>query len=109
MFFIQYFMYYRTNKPGFFAIFSSLVLLFFYFVKEVISSFFSSLCSIYCIFSVTATSQLAFTCSKLTIETVEQGCEICFIVNFEHISHLCSSVSIVNFEHVIAGWDITRY
>ena len=40
MFFIQYFMYYRTNKPGFFAIFSSLVLLFFYFVKEVISSFF---------------------------------------------------------------------
>ena len=68
-------------------------------------------------------SQLAFTCSKLTIETLEQKYEICskftvnppkrrrwrrfggFIVIFEHISHLCSSVSIVNFEHVIAGVD----
>ena len=67
-------------------------------------------------------SHPAFTCSKLTIETLEQRCEICsnlsiklqkrrqwprfggFIVNFEHTSHLCSSVSIVNFEHVIAGW-----
>ena len=67
-------------------------------------------------------SHPAFTCSKLTIERLEQRCEIrskltkkppkrrhyrCFsgfIVNFEHISHLCSSVSIVNFEHVIAGW-----
>ena len=56
------------------------------------------------------------TCTKLTIETLEQRCEICskltiktpkrrhwrrfhvFIVNFEHISHLCFSVSIVNFE-----------
>ena len=64
----------------------------------------------------------AFTCSKFTIETLEQGCEICskltiktpkrrqwrrfgvFIVNFEHISHLCSSVSIVNFEQVNADW-----
>ena len=63
-----------------------------------------------------------FTCSKLTIETLEQRCQICskltiqppkrrhrrrfgnVIVNFEHISHLCSTVSIVNFEHVIAGW-----
>ena len=50
------------------------------------------------------TSQVAFTCSKLTIETLEQRCEICsklsiktterrrrsgvFNVNFEHISHL---------------------
>ena len=71
-----------------------------------------------------ARTQLAFTCSKLTIETVEQRCEICskltiklpkrrqwrhwrrfgsFIVNFEHISPLCSTVSIVNFKHVIAG------
>ena len=63
-------------------------------------------------------AQPAFTCSKLTIETLEQRCEICsklpmkttksfgvFIVNFEHISHLCSSVSIANFEHVIAGWE----
>ena len=50
--------------------------------------------------------QPAFTCSKLTIETLEQGVKICskltikkperrqwsrsgvFIVNFEHISHL---------------------
>ena len=45
-----------------------------------------------CIFQA---SQPAFTCSKLTIETLEQGVEICskltiktpgvFIVNFEHI------------------------
>ena len=67
-------------------------------------------------------TQMAFTCSKLTIETLEQRYEICtkltikppkrrhwrrfggFIVNFEHISHLCSTVSIVNFEHVIADW-----
>ena len=65
-------------------------------------------------------TQPAFTCSKLTIETLIQRCEICskltiktpkrrwrrfgFFINFEHISHLCSSVSIVNFEHVIAGW-----
>ena len=66
-------------------------------------------------------TQPAFTCSKLTIETPEQRCEICskltikppkrrhlrpfggFIVNFEHTSRLCSIVSIVNFEHVIAG------
>ena len=51
-------------------------------------------------------SQPAFTCSKLTKETLEKSCEICskltiktpqrrqlhrfgvFIVNFEHISHL---------------------
>ena len=65
-------------------------------------------------------SQLAFTCSKLTFETLQLRGKICskltikppkrrqwrrfgdFIVNFEHISHLCSGVSIVNFEHVIA-------
>ena len=63
-------------------------------------------------------SRPAFTCSKLTTETLEQKCEICskltntpkrcqwhclgvFIVNFEHISQLCSSASIVNFEHLI--------
>ena len=65
------------------------------------------------------TSQSAFTCSKLTIETPEQRCEICskltikppkrrgfggIIVNFEHILHLFSSASIVNFEHVNAGY-----
>ena len=72
--------------------------------------------------SVVEIAQSAFTCSKLTIKTLEQRCEICskltiktpkrrqwcrlgvFIVNFEHISHRCSCVSIVNFEHVIAGW-----
>ena len=73
------------------------------------------------------TSQPAFTCSKLTIETLEQRCEICskltiktpkrrqwrrfgvFIFNFEHISHLCSRVSIANFVIVIVGWDIMSY
>ena len=67
-------------------------------------------------------TQSGITCSKLTMETLEQKCEICsqltiktpkrrhwrhfgvFIVNFEHISHRCSSVSIVNFEQVNAGW-----
>ena len=71
-------------------------------------------------------SQPATTCSKLTIETLEQRCEICskltiktptrrywrrfgvFIVNLEHISHLCSSVSIANFEQVHAGWDTAQ-
>ena len=37
-------------------------------------------------------SQLAFTCSKLTIEALEQGTP-------------CSS-SVINFEHVIAGWVV---
>ena len=62
-------------------------------------------------------------CSKLTIEALEQSCEICskltintpkqchwhrfgVFVNFEHISHFCSSVSVVNFEHVNAGRDM---
>ena len=57
----------------------------------------------------------------ITIETLEQRCEICskltimptkrrhrrfggFIVNFEHISHFCSSIFIVNFEQVNADW-----
>ena len=69
-------------------------------------------------------TQAAITCSKLTIETLEQRCEICskltikppkrhhrfggFIVNFEHISHLCSTVSIVNFEQVNAGWEVNE-
>ena len=68
-------------------------------------------------------TQPGFTCSKLTIETLEQRYEICpkltikppkrcnwrcfggFTVNFEHIPHLCFSISIVNFEHVIADWE----
>ena len=61
-------------------------------------------------------TQLAFTYSKLTTETLEQGVKYVqltiktperrqrrsgvFIVNFEHISHL-----IVNFENVIVGWE----
>ena len=71
-------------------------------------------------------SKPAFTCSKLTLKTLEQSCEICskltikppkrrrrrfggFIVNFEHISQLCSSVFNVNFEHVISGWNGASY
>ena len=44
-------------------------------------------------------SQSAFTCSKLTIETLEQ------VVYFLP----CSSVSNVNFEQVNANWDILSY
>ena len=33
-------------------------------------------------------TQLAITCSKLTLETLDQGVKGVFIVNFEHISHL---------------------
>ena len=54
-------------------------------------------------------------CSKLTIETLEQGMKYLqssqwrrsgvFIVNFDHISHLVlSNVYIVNFEQVNACW-----
>ena len=70
--------------------------------------------------------KFAVTCSKLTIETLEQSCEICskltiktpkrhhwrrfgvFIVNFQHISHHCCSVSIVDFEQVIADWELSQ-
>ena len=50
---------------------------------------------------------MAITCSKLTIETLEQWwrqwrCSGVFIVNFGHISH----VSIANFEQVNTGWDV---
>ena len=70
-------------------------------------------------------TQPAITCSKLTVEALEQRCEICsklkikppkrrhrfggFIVNFEHFSHLCFSVSIVNFEQVNAGWEVNEW
>ena len=40
--------------------------------------------SIFVIFKLQP-DQTAFTCSRLTMETLEQGV---FIVNFEHISHL---------------------
>ena len=44
-------------------------------------------------------SEPAFTCPKLTIETLEQGVNSgVFIVT------PCSSVSIFDSEHVIAGW-----
>ena len=51
-------------------------------------------------------TQPAFTCSKLTIETLETL--VVFFVKFEHISHLFPSVSTVNFEHVIADWEMTQ-
>ena len=72
-------------------------------------------------------TQPAITSSKLTIETLEQRCEICskvtiktpkrrhwrrfgvFIVNFEHISHLCSSVSTVKLEQVNASWEAYNF
>ena len=47
---------------------------------------------------VNAISQSAFTCSKLTIETLGQG------VKYWTYCTPCPSVSIVNFEHVIAIW-----
>ena len=43
--------------------------------------------------SVEFFSQPAFTCSKSTIETLEQG--------VKYVA--CSSVSVVNFEHVIVS------
>ena len=47
--------------------------------------------------------QPAFTCSKLTVETIE--CQWCrsgvFFVNFE-----CSSICIVKFEHIVAFQSI---
>ena len=46
-----------------------------------------------------------FTCSKLTIETLEQGV---FIVDFEHISQLVLVFlfSSINFEHAIPGTNV---
>ena len=44
-------------------------------------------------------SQPAITCSKLRIETLEQGVK--FVQS-------CCSVSIVNFEQVNAGWDLAQ-
>ena len=59
-------------------------------------------------------TQSAFTCSKLTIEALEQEqyrhqnntlasfwCLYCYLWTY---FTPCSSASIVNFEHVIAGW-----
>ena len=49
--------------------------------------------------NVSVLSQPAITCSKLTIETLEQGVK--FVQS-------CCSVSIVNFEQVNAGWDLAQ-
>ena len=60
-------------------------------------------------------TQLAFTCSKSTIETPEQ-CEICSklmikaperLVNFDKISH-CPYVPIMDFGQVSTGWGKDR-
>ena len=48
--------------------------------------------------------QAAFTCSKLTRETLEQRCEICSKLTIKTPKRRqWPGVSIVNFEHVIAG------
>ena len=39
-------------------------------------------------FKKSGKTQPAFTCSKLTVEKLEQGVKYVFIVNFEHILHL---------------------
>ena len=44
-------------------------------------------------------TQLVFSYSNLTIETLEQGVKY---VNY--VKYVCSSVSIVNFEHATADW-----
>ena len=57
----------------------------------------------------TSASHLAFTSSKLTMETLEQGVKIyskLTIKTPERRQGHRSVVFIVNFEHVIAGWVI---
>ena len=55
-------------------------------------------------------TQLTFTCSKSTIETLEKSMKYVrsrsgvFIVNFVHIFTPFSNVSIVNFEQVNVSW-----
>ena len=71
-----------------------------------------------------AKTQLTFTCSKLTIETLKKGCEIwlkltiktperrqwrrsgVFIVNFEYNLHPFDSASIADFEQVNVSWEV---
>ena len=51
-------------------------------------------------------SQPAFTCSKLTMETLEHGVKICSTLTIktpERIYWHRSAVFIINFEHVITG------
>ena len=56
-----------------------------------------------------ASSQLTFTCSKSTIETLEKGVKYVFIVNFEHISHLFLVLPFVDFEQVNVSSDANNY
>ena len=46
--------------------------------------------------------QSAITCSKLTVETLDQGAKY---VKLTTSFTSCSSVSIVNFEQVNSGWE----
>ena len=48
-----------------------------------------------------ALSQPAFTCSKLTIETLEQGVKY---VNFEHISHLVLVFLLLTLNMQLPAW-----
>ena len=49
-------------------------------------------------------TQWAFTCSKLTMETLEQGVKYVYLLTLNIYFTPCSSVSIVNFEQVLADW-----
>ena len=53
-------------------------------------------------------SQLAFTCSKLTIKTLEKGLKYVFIVDFEHISHLFLVFLLLTFEQVNVSREIAQ-
>ena len=64
------------------------------------SGYFSELCM------KGLTFQPAFTCSKLTILTLEQGVKNVQSSGIVTYFAPCSSVSIVNFEHIISGWVI---
>ena len=50
-------------------------------------------------------TQSAFTCSKSTIEALEQGVKYVHILMFAP----WSGVSIVNFEHVDANWVVYSF
>ena len=51
--------------------------------------------------------QLVFTCSELTVETLEQGL-VSLLLTLNIFHTLFSCVSILSFEHVIAGWGIMK-
>ena len=57
-------------------------------------------------------TQPAITCSKLTIETLEQRCEICSTLTIKTTERRRwhrSNVSFLNFEQVNAGWERYSY